>query len=63
MLTSYNYEKGIAINETIKYNIAYDRNKLFNTVLSSLADKLLNNEFSSDLTVEQKEILEKLITQ
>ena len=61
MLTKDKYDNGLRIHEQLKYNIRYNRRKLFNVVCSNLASKLLNSTFASELTEEQKEVLNKLI--
>lgn len=61
MLTKDNYDKGMAVFEQSKYNIAYDRKPLFDIVCANLADRILNTEtVVKDLTEEQIEILVSL---
>lgn len=52
MLTKDKYDNGLRIHEQLKYNIRYNRRKLFNVVCSNLASKLLNSTFASELTEE-----------
>lgn len=61
MLNENNYKKGLIIHEQTKYNINYDRQPLFDIICSSLAQRLLDDPFSADLTAEQKEVLNNLI--
>lgn len=61
MLTENNYTKGMAMNEQIKYNIAYDRTPLFDIVCAGLAAKLLASEYANELTDEQRNVLESII--
>lgn len=61
MLTDNNYLKGIELNEQIKYNIAYERDFLFDVVFAGLASRLLKHEYSEELTEQQKSILTQII--
>lgn len=60
MLTSNKYEEGINTLEKVKYNINYCKEPLFNVVLSGFADRLLNYEYSSELTEAQINLLSNL---
>ena len=60
MLTSNKYEEGINALEKVKCNINYCKEPLFNVVLSGFANRLLNHEYSLELTEAQKEVLNKL---
>lgn len=61
MLTENNYSKGEAVFEQTKYNINYDKKPLFDIVVAGMVSRLLQHEFSSDLTDEQKELLNNII--
>lgn len=61
MLTNGNYEKGMVSHEQIKYNINYDKCPLFDIVCAGMASRLLNHEYSVDLTDEQRDLLQKII--
>ena len=61
MLTSNKYQNGLNSLEKIKYNINYCKIPLFDIVCSGLADKLLNHEYSIELTEEQIKVLNNLI--
>ena len=61
MLTEANYLKGEAIIERIKYNIDYDKKPLFNIICAGMASRLLQHDYSSELTDEQKELLNNII--
>lgn len=60
MLTSNKYEEGINTLEKVKYNINYCKEPLFDIVLAGFVDKLLNHEYSSELTEEQINLLSNL---
>lgn len=62
MLTKSQYLKSEAIHEQIKYNINYDKKPLFDIVCAGMASRLLSHEYASDLTDEQKEILNNVAT-
>ena len=60
MLTAIDYEKSMNVYEQLKYNINYDRSILFNIVYVSLAKRLLNHDYSVNLTEEQIDKLTKI---
>lgn len=62
MLTENNYTKGNAIIEQIKYNINYNKKPIFDIVYAGLASRLLQHQYASGLTDEQKEILNNIAT-
>lgn len=61
MLNTDKYEKGMQLNELMKFNIAYDKLPLFNIICASLADKLLNSEYAYLLTIEERNKLQQII--
>lgn len=61
MLTEDKYTNGLTTLEQMKYNINYCKAPLFDTVCVGLADRLLNHEYSTELTEEQKEALNNII--
>lgn len=60
MLTDDNYNKGLIILEQLKYNIAYDKAPLFEMIYRELANKLLDHEYNTDLTEEQRNALQEI---
>lgn len=62
MLTENNYTKGNAIIEQIKYNINYNKKPIFDIVYAGFASRLLQHQYASGLTDEQKEILNNIAT-
>ena len=60
MLNNIEYQKGVKLNEQIKYNINYDKEPLFQIVCSGFASRLLALEYSKDLTQEQIDMLNNL---
>ena len=63
MITEKDYLKGIKICEQIKYTIDYNKEPLFEIVFKGLVSRLLSHEYSSELTDEQKELLNDFIKQ
>ena len=62
MLTENNYTKGNAVIELIKHNIDYNKKPLFDIVRAGIASRLLQHQYASGLTDEQKEILNNIAT-
>lgn len=63
MLTNDKYQEGLNTLEKTKYNINYCKKSLFNIVCFGLANRLLSSEYSSELTDEQRAILQKIINE
>ena len=63
MLTSDKYQEWLNTLEKTKYNINYCKKLLFDVVCFELANRLLSNEYSSELTDEQRAILQKIINE
>lgn len=61
MLNEKNYIRGKELNEQLKFNIAYDKTPIFNIVCSKLASRLLQSEYASELTEDERNKLECLI--
>lgn len=60
MLTSDKYQEGLNTLEKTKYSINYCKKLLFDVVCFGLANRLLSSEYSSELTDEQRAILQKI---
>ena len=63
MLTSDKYQEWLNTLEKTKYNINYCKKLLFDVVCFGLANRLLSNEYGSELTDEQRAILQKIINE
>ena len=63
MLTNDKYQEGLNTLEKTKYNINYCKKSLFNIVCFGLANRLLSDEYSSELTDEQRAVLQKIINE
>ena len=61
MLTENIYNTAANINEKLKYNINPNLDELFSIVLLGFAERLLNNEFSNELSEKQINCLQQLI--
>ena len=57
MLSLKLYNTSTVLNTIMKYNIEYDRTDIFDTVIASYIYKLMNSEYYSNLTEEQKHSL------
>lgn len=63
MLTNDKYQEGLNTLEKTKYNINYCKKSLFDIVCFGLANRLLSDEYSSELTDEQRAVLQKIINE
>lgn len=61
MLTEDTYNTALNINEKLKYNINPNLDELFSIVLLGFAKRLLNHEFSNELSEKQINCLQQLI--
>lgn len=62
MLTEDKFNKGLQLDEQLKYSIEYNKACLFNIIYTNLADKLLNMEpYTTLLTTEQRNKLQQII--
>lgn len=61
MLTENIYNTAANINEKLKYNINPNLDELFSIVLLGFAERLLNHEFSNELSEKQINCLQQLI--
>ena len=63
MLTNDKYQEGLNTLEKTKYNVNYCKKSLFYIVCFGLANRLLSSEYNSELTDEQRAILQKIINE